>query len=44
MSDPDVRVKIKAIDILGAREANGAIPTMSRSCSCAPLNRSSSCT
>jgi HEAT repeat protein len=30
MSDPDVRVKIKAIDILGAREANAAIPTMSR--------------
>lgn len=30
MSDPDVRVKIKAIDILGAREANVAVPTMSR--------------
>lgn len=30
MSDPDVRVKIKAIDILGAREANAAVPTMSR--------------
>jgi HEAT repeat protein len=30
MSDPDVRVKIKAVDILGAREANVAIPTMSR--------------
>ncbi len=30
MSDPDVRVKIKAIDILGARETNAAVPTMSR--------------
>ncbi len=30
MSDPDVRVKIKAIDILGSREANAAVPTMSR--------------
>src|ERR1700676_2838182 len=30
MSDPDVRVKVKAIDILGAREANAAVPTMSR--------------
>jgi HEAT repeat protein len=30
MSDSDVRVKIKAIDILGAREANAAVPTMSR--------------
>jgi HEAT repeats len=30
MSDPDVRVKIKAIDILGAREANAAVPIMSR--------------
>ena len=29
MSDPDVRVKIKAIDILGAREANVAVPAMS---------------
>jgi len=29
MSDPDVRVKIKAIDILGAREANDAVPPMS---------------
>jgi HEAT repeats len=29
MSDPDVRVKVKAIDILGAREANGAVPAMS---------------
>ena len=29
MSDPDVRVKIKAIDILGAREANQAVPPMS---------------
>src|SRR6202789_226969 len=25
LSDPDVRVKIKAIDILGAREANDAV-------------------
>jgi HEAT repeat protein len=30
MSDPDVRVKVKAIDILGAREANAAVSTMSR--------------
>ena len=29
MSDPDVRVKVKAIDILGARESNEAVPTMS---------------
>ena len=29
MSDPDVRVKIKAIDILGAREANAAVTPMS---------------
>jgi hypothetical protein len=29
MSDPDVRVKIKAIDILGAREANEAVGPMS---------------
>src|ERR1700675_3514997 len=30
MSDPDVRVKVKAVDILGARGANDAVPTMSR--------------
>ncbi len=29
ISDPDVRVKIKAIDILGAREANAGVPPMS---------------
>ncbi len=29
MSDPDARVKIKAIDILGAREANESVPPMS---------------
>ena len=29
ISDPDVRVKIKAIDILGAREANDAVTPMS---------------
>jgi hypothetical protein len=29
LSDPDVRVKIKAIDILGAREANDAVAPMS---------------
>ncbi len=29
MSDVDVRVKIKAIDILGAREANAGVPPMS---------------
>ncbi len=29
LSDPDVRVKIKAIDILGAREANDAVPPIS---------------
>ncbi|MGA7873407.1 MAG: HEAT repeat domain-containing protein [Candidatus Binatus sp.] len=29
LSDPDVRVKIKAVDILGAREANEAVPPMS---------------
>src|SRR5271156_1568456 len=28
LSDPDARVKIKAIDILGAREANDAVPPM----------------
>src|SRR5882672_5492036 len=28
MSDPDLRVKIKAIDVLGAREANVAVPAM----------------
>src|SRR5260370_15425361 len=30
MSDSDVRVKIKAIDIVGSLEANAAVPTMSR--------------
>jgi len=29
LSDPDVRVKVKAVDILGAREANEAVPAMS---------------
>jgi len=29
LSDPDVRVKIKAIDILGGREANESVPPMS---------------
>ena len=29
MSDPDIRVKMKAIDLLGAREANAAITVMS---------------
>ena len=29
ISDPDVRVKIKAIDLLGAREANDAVTPMS---------------
>jgi HEAT repeat protein len=29
LSDPDARVKIKAIDILGAREANESVPPMS---------------
>lgn len=29
LSDPDARVKIKAVDILGAREANEAVPPMS---------------
>ena len=29
MSDPDIRVKMKAIDILGEREANTAVPPMS---------------
>ena len=29
LSDPDVRVKIKAVDILGAREANDAVPPIS---------------
>jgi len=28
LGDPDIRVKIKAIDILGARQANEAVPTM----------------
>jgi HEAT repeat protein len=30
MSDPDIRVKMKAIDILGAREANVAVNPMSQ--------------
>ncbi|HEY6420645.1 MAG TPA: HEAT repeat domain-containing protein [Candidatus Binataceae bacterium] len=30
MSDRDIRVKMKAIDILGAREANEAVPSMSQ--------------
>jgi|HubBroStandDraft_1064217.scaffolds.fasta_scaffold79765_2 HEAT repeat protein len=30
MADPDIRVKIKAVDILGAREANEAVPPMSQ--------------
>ncbi|MGH7925402.1 MAG: HEAT repeat domain-containing protein [Candidatus Binatus sp.] len=29
LSDPDVRVKVKAVDILGAREATEAVPPMS---------------
>src|SRR5271156_5775346 len=29
MADPDLRVKLKAIDILGAREANAAVAPMS---------------
>jgi HEAT repeat protein len=29
LSDPDVRVKVKAVDILGAREANDAVTPMS---------------
>ncbi len=30
LSDPDVRVKVKAIDILGARQTTIAVPTMSQ--------------
>jgi len=30
MSDPDIRVKMKAIDILGSRESNAAVPPMSQ--------------
>ncbi|HVA81030.1 MAG TPA: HEAT repeat domain-containing protein [Candidatus Binataceae bacterium] len=30
MSDPDIRVKMKAIDLLGAREANEAVAPMSQ--------------
>jgi HEAT repeat protein len=30
MSDPDIRVKIKAVDLLGAREANEGVPPMSQ--------------
>jgi hypothetical protein len=30
LSDPDVRVKVKAIDILGARQTAGAVPGMSQ--------------
>ncbi len=30
MSDPDTRVKVKAIDILGARSVNGAVPRMTQ--------------
>lgn len=30
MSDPDIRVKMKAVDLLGAREANDAVEPMSQ--------------
>ena len=30
MSDPDIRVKIKAVDLLGARQANEGVPPMSQ--------------
>ncbi|HYB91042.1 MAG TPA: HEAT repeat domain-containing protein [Candidatus Binataceae bacterium] len=30
MADPDIRVKMKAIDILGGRESNAAVPPMSQ--------------
>jgi len=30
MADPDLSVKLKAIDIFGAREANAAVALMSR--------------
>ena len=30
LSDPDIRVKIKAVDLLGAREANEGVPPMSQ--------------
>ncbi len=30
LSDPDIRVKIKAVDMLGAREANGAVGAISQ--------------
>lgn len=30
LSDPDVRVRIKAIDVLGARAANAAVPAMTQ--------------
>jgi hypothetical protein len=30
LSDPDTRVKVKAIDILGARGVNGAVPRMTQ--------------
>ena len=30
ISDPDIRVKIKAVDLLGARQANDGVPPMSQ--------------
>jgi HEAT repeat protein len=30
LSDPDLRVKIKAVDLLGARQANEAVPALSQ--------------
>jgi HEAT repeat protein len=30
LSDPDIRVKIKAVDLLGARQANEGVPPMSQ--------------
>jgi HEAT repeat protein len=30
LSDPDIRVKMKAVDILGARESNAAVPMLSQ--------------
>jgi len=30
MSDPDIRVKIKAVDLLGARQANDGVPPMAQ--------------
>src|SRR5208337_837438 len=39
MADEDLRVKLKAIDILGAREANAAVAPCRRCCFCDLRNK-----